>query len=300
MRLLTCNLGLLQGSKRFVLYPPAKSELLYPHGVIDAVHPNGLISYQHFPVRADGLSTLDAAENYLDIAEAKIRAAKERGAKPDVIVAHRKEQKKAQKMYMAAGGGKEVDSKPSKAAKGASKDSDIKGKSAEWGGLEDETSPSATSAKTEEEPSSFSHVPTAALHAQLGLSTSASTSTTSQTYPNIAKAGSPFIVELKQGQMLYLPASWWHEVTSISGTDTSQHMAFNYWFHPPDGLKNFEEPYEDAVLWRHLRKIARKTMVSVKPKAQLKRKRIPIEDEEEKRERSKPRNVVIRGSNIKD
>lgn len=66
----------------------------------------------------------------------------------------------------------------------------------------------------------------------------------------------PIEVFLKPGEMLYLPASWYHEVTSSaspffgqSGTyegktkakeEAPVHMALNYWFHPPDAL-TFEE-----------------------------------------------------------
>lgn len=60
-------------------------------------------------------------------------------------------------------------------------------------------------------------------------------------------------VLLQPGEMLYLPAGWFHNVVSIGDSfrihdsnqdckpnspnlrsDTSVHMAFNYWFHPPD------------------------------------------------------------------
>ena len=65
--------------------------------------------------------------------------------------------------------------------------------------------------------------------------------------------------EVKSGEMLYLPAGWFHEVTSYStnvnanmmdGTSGDNnndddnfggHMAFNYWFHPPDNLFDSEE-----------------------------------------------------------
>lgn len=53
--------------------------------------------------------------------------------------------------------------------------------------------------------------------------------------------------------MLYLPAGWFHEVSSFG----SDHMAFNYWLHPPDNLdpgpKGFEQPYRSdywPCLWR--------------------------------------------------
>lgn len=236
------------------------SRNLHPHGDIDTVHANGLISYKHFPVRSDGLSELDAAENHLDIVEAKVEAAKQRHARPDVMAALRKELKVAQKAYTKAGG---VQAK----LKDVEKQVD-----AEWGGLEGEA--------PEEEPSSFSRIPMAHLHDHLGIKTTAATAPSDDkaqrpdTYKDLRKAGSPFLVELKAGQMLYLPASWWHEVTSTSpdGQPSSTHMAFNYWFHPPDGLKDFDEPYQDATLWRHLRKTAKKTAASLKPKANFKRK----------------------------
>lgn len=58
------------------------------------------------------------------------------------------------------------------------------------------------------------------------------------------------IVELHAGEMLYLPASWFHEVTSYddnqseTSADTAGHLALNYWMYPPDG-DTFEQPYKD-------------------------------------------------------
>jgi Cupin-like domain len=49
-------------------------------------------------------------------------------------------------------------------------------------------------------------------------------------------------VTLKAGEMLYLPAGWFHEVRSSAETG-SGHMALNYWFHPPDALSSFDRPY---------------------------------------------------------
>ena len=43
-------------------------------------------------------------------------------------------------------------------------------------------------------------------------------------------------VELEAGQMLYLPAGWFHEVTSFSEAPSQTHLALNYWFQPPDNL----------------------------------------------------------------
>jgi hypothetical protein len=75
-------------------------------------------------------------------------------------------------------------------------------------------------------------------------------------------AGIPYAeVFLEAGDLLYLPAGWFHEVTSYSNSNSSgtsttskdekkdaatHHMAFNYWFHPPSSASttdNFENPY---------------------------------------------------------
>ena len=57
----------------------------------------------------------------------------------------------------------------------------------------------------------------------------------------------PLIVELKNGDMLYLPASWFHCVWSYADEDEF-HIAVNYWYHPPDQLDAFETPYQSDYL----------------------------------------------------
>ncbi|EKM52738.1 uncharacterized protein PHACADRAFT_211957 [Phanerochaete carnosa HHB-10118-sp] len=107
-----------------------------------------------------------------------------------------------------------------------------------------------------EEPSSFSRIPTALMHRHLGLSTNAMppAGASLKDFPNFKKATRPFVAELSAGEMLYLPASWWHEVTSSAAADgDAVHMAFNYWLYPPNNLDSFEEPYEDTLVWEYLR-----------------------------------------------
>ena len=60
---------------------------------------------------------------------------------------------------------------------------------------------------------------------------------------------------LAAGQMLYLPAGWFHEVTSYG----QQHIALSYWMHPPDNLtagnEGFKRPYTSNFwpeTWRAL------------------------------------------------
>ena len=51
-------------------------------------------------------------------------------------------------------------------------------------------------------------------------------------------------VLLEKGDLLYLPAGWFHNVTSKGNDDSGGvHMAMNYWMHPPDTSGTFERPY---------------------------------------------------------
>ena len=51
-------------------------------------------------------------------------------------------------------------------------------------------------------------------------------------------------VELEKGDLLYLPAGWFHNVTSKGNPAADGiHMAMNYWMHPPDTDGTFEKPY---------------------------------------------------------
>lgn len=94
----------------------------------------------------------------------------------------------------------------------------------------------------------------------------------------------PLVAELQPGQMLYLPTSWWHEVTSeASGAGSDVHMALNWWFHPPDHLSApkrkagrgasaasaaaadpmddpFTHPYRDAEVWDFIRAKVRRRL----------------------------------------
>ncbi|CDO75153.1 hypothetical protein BN946_scf184590.g10 [Trametes cinnabarina] len=124
---------------------------------------------------------------------------------------------------------------------------------------EGEESPLGEDTEQTTEPSSFSRIPTAHLHRYLGIPTTAALPPTfsASDFPRLKKTTDPYVVELTEGEMLYLPASWWHEVTSTStgspedGTDV--HMAFNYWFYPPDALESFDTPYRDTLVWEYLR-----------------------------------------------
>lgn len=74
------------------------------------------------------------------------------------------------------------------------------------------------------------------------------------THPAARAQGRAAAVEctVEAGQALYLPAGWFHEVTSYATQESRIHLALNFWYHPPDNLKTAEaalqQPYRCA--WR--------------------------------------------------
>jgi Cupin-like domain len=81
-------------------------------------------------------------------------------------------------------------------------------------------------------------------------------------------------VEVRAGEALYLPASWFHSVSSSAadvGSETTDavssaastaphppyHLAVNYWYHPPD-QDNFQQPYRNDYWAKHVKTKSRK------------------------------------------
>jgi len=245
-----------------VLFRPTQASSLYPHGKIDTIHPNGLISYKHNIVRSDGLGAREAARF-------RIKALEERIA----VTKGKKERKKLEALLGEAidaemdllveeGGdddfaGMELDDEDGDEGFPEDDDSDDNQDGAgsvasSWSKGKGKANPT----DEEGEPSSFSRIPTSLLHQHLSLPTTAvSIDSDSSAKFDLSKTPAPFVVDIDPGEMLYLPASWWHEVTSSSADNSKSnvHMAFNYWFYPPDGLKKFDEPYEDGIVWGCLR-----------------------------------------------
>ena len=269
-----------------MLFPPSEVKHLYPYGKLDALHENGLISYTDAPVRSDGLPVRVALKAKVKALEEKLDAAprgkgkarvdtKERQA---LIEAHEQALDELAQYTLDGADGIDVDEEVDDfdalmaglgdddgawAEDGAgdaeedSESSEEEEEYPEWNGINPDSEDEGEGESTGDEPPSFSRIPTALVHNHLGLPTTAvpPKDKSLDDFPKFKKAAKPFVVELSAGEMLYLPASWWHEVTSSStGTgDDAVHMAFNYWFYPPNKLDSFDQPYEDSLVWEYLR-----------------------------------------------
>lgn len=257
---------------------------MYPYGKLDTLHDNGLISYTDGPVRSDGLpirvalkTRVKAIEQKLEaIPKGKVKARQDTKERKALMKAHDEAlDELAQYTLEGEDGVDDEDEVDDFDALMAGLEDDAGDDIGNIGGsfgnsLEDEDEesdeeveePNLASLEDEEErksaePPSFSRIPTAIVHQHLNLPTTAIAPSTlsKEDFPSLQKTSAPFVVTLEAGEMLYLPASWWHEVTSSSGVDDSEpiHMAFNYWFYPPNQLHDFDEPYEDTLVWEYFR-----------------------------------------------
>lgn len=245
---------LLRGRKCFTLYPPECYDAMYTNDSISLVHSNGRINYVgQPPTNADGsdqaaVAALNAAkrlekadneddeeaalEDLLD-AEIGDGSEEEEDDYDESDSDEDEDESQVDDFVMAA-----MKRKLAPALGGdLSSAETTKGKR-----LRANLEESATS--TSKRPSNFSRVdtslPLSSLRKEFPLFCDSATQARRQE------------VSLEAGQMLYLPAGWFHEVVSDDGNKTSAsaggHFAFNYWFHPPDKLAegDFQQPYSSS------------------------------------------------------
>lgn len=275
---------LLRGKKRFRLYSPADTHRMYTRGKLVRVHANGRINYEGEETTAYGADPLseaaalasiekEEAERELELAEQEVALANESGdakAVKDAEVRLEAAEEHLDKAMMALlrverEEGSDVESEPEDGEFGAFHFDESDGgdsDESEGGELDDDedeaqgankTKDSATCEdkrvvdKTVKDPVNFSRVNTFLLRDPV------SRQQLLNEFPQFADAKAAFC-ELSVGEMLFLPASWFHEVESFGGnaTDGSEgsgassergHLALNYWYHPPDALERFEGPY---------------------------------------------------------
>ena len=235
---------LLQGRKRFRLFSPDCAPMLAVHGKIQRIHSNGRISYVGNEARADGVPL--ACLNKPETKEATVGEGTTEIEKLD-------DDEEEEEEEFVLGKGFDYVSEDED-------DQDIDEEKDDFDEVmqeENNTKSSETTrvtngdkrrVKDDTHPDSFSRIDvnrkdTAALENE---------------YPGFISCRQ-VVVDLNAGEMLYLPAGWFHEVTSFSdsgagsgdsGADDGNylydcHMALNYWYHPPDKLDDFENPYQD-------------------------------------------------------
>jgi len=234
---------LLYGKKRFWLFPPSALPGLYLHGKATVIHPNGRIVFEsQGNILPDGSEAGEVAawkkkrdaEVELEAAEAAV-ARKEKGAKARLAAAEAVLDGVLEDALDDGAFGDFDDFEAMEMADtGAAAVKEVLSK---VGG-------------TAGEPDSFSKInlnlPAKQLHAQ---------------FPDFPGVEAAVEVEISAGQSLYLPAGWFHEVTSYSGgggggggggeeeqeEEPAFHLALNYWTHPPDvsdsSSKGFKKPY---------------------------------------------------------
>ena len=277
---------LLRGTKRFELYAPSEIGSMYTVGTPVAVHRNGRVNYEESGrTRADGDDGSVAARvaaGAVNVAYAELEAAEsamaneEEGGAARVEAAERAVDAAMDAAAAAAAGrGAEGDGNDGDDLDGdgffgghddfddvddsdldADVDSDLDEEENENGGegAGGDGAGRGAGGGAEADPPSFSHVD------RDGLSE----------FPRFARAHASARVqtEVRAGEVLYLPAGWFHEVTSTGDGETNRHMALNYWFHPPApggedaSTYAFETPYgsrarqamweDDWAMWEEL------------------------------------------------
>jgi hypothetical protein len=200
----------LRGRKRFRLFSPMDTQHLYTRGSLLQVHTNGRINYvgeETTPYGADlgadaaaeAAKRQVAAEERLHRAETAMEEGRD-GAEEELAAAEEELEEAMEALIDAEADDDEDDEECSEVIfDGNSKH------------LVD---------KTVKNPNNFSKIPSKLLE---------DASKSNDEFPNLQKATMAYCT-IDAGEMLYLPASWFHEVTSCGGEGEGHHVALNYWY----------------------------------------------------------------------
>lgn len=207
---------------------------MYTYGQPEKVWPNGLIQYGP-GTRGDGAFMDQIAGWKVEKAEAELEALENEGKDTteaeERVEAAMDELMKYQSLHLSdAEDDEEEEDSDAEVELGTKRKGLLQGS-------QSNTSKKSQKDSSDErmEPNSFSRIDVQTLRSN----------TPSQKFPLLAKA-TQTQVELAQGEALYLPTGWFHEVTSsCSDGKEGLHMAFNYWMCPPT-TDDFENPYEDT------------------------------------------------------
>lgn len=215
------------GRKRLLLYPPTAAEKYIPvYGTIDQIHPNGLVSYAARPTRADGVPLALLETKSLETASNKNQEENEEEEDDDeedeVVIGKGFDYKSDDAEEDNEIDYTRDDFEELEDGEEVNDDNDVDESSRDE---EDDQKPAA-----DKPPDHFSPV-------------NLDSSTLYEDYPAMREC-EPIFVELKAGDILYLPASWFHCVWSYKDDDDF-HVAVNYWYQVPDQLDSFVKPYND-------------------------------------------------------
>ncbi|KAL8448350.1 hypothetical protein Emed_003880 [Eimeria media] len=254
---------LIRGRKEFRLFSPRLCELLETHGINSAsndvvLHPNGLISYLK-GIREDGAheaSVLRARQKALESKADELR---------ELLEGHKKESccgtaaGKAGADEVAAAERKRLEDELNETEAELDKclDAALDAAAADGEEAEDDASLASEDSDLMEGrlvkegamPDHFCLAGTRPPSAEASEREPLTKSTVLERF---------WRVWLEEGDTLYLPAGWFHEVISYSPRSTEDasgaanvHLAFNIWLHPPVWKGTFAKPYLDEFWAEH-------------------------------------------------
>ena len=279
---------LLRGTKRFRLFAPSDAEYMYLHGTVSQVHENGLINHciddnadEGGPTTSDGIPVSLFKEYVKNIQQKQKRQQKRELTQRKIEIEQRLAEAEEDVDNGVAGAEKRLDEVEAeleevidlwidmdgedngvgnslgnnqvdnRSKHNSSRQSDINNSHGDSKHSTKQLDPTAKITY----PKSFSRIPPSLLPSdKLHSSYDSSSENDSITelfnqYPLFQHAKAAYC-HLMAGDALYLPASWFHEVSSSSRStelqqqsDAGAHLALNYWFHPPSNVDNFDAPY---------------------------------------------------------
>ena len=249
--------NVLSGRKTFRLFPPSDARFLYPQGQVACIHHNGLISYAH--------DAACDADGWNEAAMAAVHRRMRRRRRMEN--AEHTARKRRAAAALSRGGaddggasgelyGSSADDEDMEAAMEAMlQEARVDGASSgeddyddsdddDDDDNDDRNDTDGDKARTESAsrrlPPSFSRIGSCVFYKDEQERTSQ--------FPLLRRARM-LRCDVHQGECLYLPASWWHEVISSSAPQGQHeekakvHAALNFWFHPPSAPNASGRPY---------------------------------------------------------
>ena len=209
---------LVRGEKRFKLFSPRDAGKMYTNKDIRWVHENGLINYKCFPsTLQDGDVALEDGETALERRVRKARVADEN-------------------RDSAADNKDDDDEEPGFSDGDDDFDDDVFNGVDDFDELEESLSADSSSGEADDGDNDGSDVNGVAKTVSRDTCDPASFSRVEyenlEKYP-LFKSATCIEVTVRAGEALYLPAGWFHDVSSGEASADVGHCAVNYWFNPP-------------------------------------------------------------------